>query len=108
MPPTAATVIIARHHGRGASSGVILVVVLVVVALLSLAAYTFAELMLTHYRAAQMNSRRLQTRMLVESGTEAVRIYLMQDEATRDEAGGHFNNPTYFQAVPVLISNDLD
>src|SRR6056297_4006576 len=86
----------------GSSPGVILIVVLVVVALLSLAAYTFAELMLTHYRAAQMNGRRLQARMMVESGAEAVRLYLMQEPAAREEAGGHDNNPNYFQAVPVL------
>jgi DNA uptake protein ComE-like DNA-binding protein len=87
-------------------SGVILVVVLVVVALLSLAAYTFAELMLTHYRAAQMNSRRLQTRMLVQSGADAIKLYLIQDETAREEAGGHINNPAYFQAIPVVLADD--
>ena len=33
-------------------------------------------------------------------------MYLMQDDATRDEAGGHFNNPNYFQAIPVLVHED--
>ncbi len=84
----------------------ILVVVLVVVALLTLAAYTFAELMATHYGAAKLNGRQLQARMLVDSGAEAVRLYLMQNDAGRDEAGGHFNNPTFFQAIPVVTSND--
>ncbi len=81
-------------------------VVLVVVALLTLAAYTFAELMATHYGAAKLNGRQLQARMLVESGAAAVRLYLMQDDAARQEAGGHYNNPTFFQAVPVVASND--
>ncbi len=30
----------------------------------------------------------------------------MQDDASRDEAGGHFNNPTFFQAIPILTHED--
>ena len=87
--------------------GLVLVVVLVVVALLSLVAYTFAGLMSTHYGAAKQGGRQLQTRMLVESGIEAVRLYLMQTEAGRTDVGGHFNNVDYFQAIPVLIHQDV-
>lgn len=86
--------------------GMVLVIVLVVVALLALAAYTFAELMATNYGAAKLNGRQVQTRLLVESGAEAVRYYLMQDKATREESGGHFNNPNFFQAIPVLAGVD--
>jgi DNA uptake protein ComE-like DNA-binding protein len=86
--------------------GMILVVVLVVVALLALAAYTFAGLMVTNYGAAKLSGRQLQARALVESGVEAVRLYLMQSDAARNEAGGHFNNSDYFQAVPVLTHED--
>ncbi len=84
----------------------IIVVVLIVVALLSLAAYTFAQLMVTHYGASTLSGRQLQCRAIVESGAEAVRYYLMQDDAARDEAGGHFNNPSYFQTIPVLMHQD--
>ncbi len=84
----------------------ILVVVLVVVALLTLAAYTFAKLMVTHYGAAKLTGRQLQCRAIVESGAEAVRLYLMQTQAVRDDAGGHFNNPNYFQAIPILTQQD--
>ena len=86
--------------------GIVLVVVLVVVAMLALAAYTFAGLMVTHYGAAKLSGRQLQSRALVESGMEAVRLYLMQDDAARSDAGGHFNNPSYFQGIPVLIHDD--
>ncbi len=86
--------------------GMIIVVVLVVVALLALAAYTFAQLMVTHYGASQLSGRQLQCRTIVESGAEAVRLYLMQDDTGREDAGGHFNNPTYFQAIPVLTQQD--
>lgn len=85
----------------------IIVIVLVVVALLSLAAYTFAELMVTHYGAATVSGRHLQARAMAESGAEAVRFYLMQNEATRQDAGGHFDNPSYFQGIPVLVHEDL-
>ncbi len=94
----------ARHSSR--RPGAVLVIVLVVVSLLALAAYTFSDLMVTHQKAAQLHGRQLQARALAESGAEAVRLYLMQDEATREEAGGHLNNPTFFQAVPVLIDDD--
>lgn len=87
--------------------GMVLVVVLVVVALLSLAAYTFAQLMLTQYEAAKLSGRQVQTRALVESGVDTVRLFLMQDEATRNEAGGLLNNPSYFQGIPVLLFDDL-
>jgi hypothetical protein len=30
----------------------------------------------------------------------------MQAESARSDAGGHFNNPDYFQAIPVLIHDD--
>ena len=100
------------HSGGEAPSrwrrGFVLVIVLVVVAMLALAAYTFAGLMGTHYGAAKLSGRQLQTRLLVESGIEKIRMYLMQDDATRMEAGGHFNNPAIFQAVPVLMHNDAD
>ncbi len=86
----------------------ILIVVLLVVALLALAAYTFAGLMVTHYGAAKLNGRQLQARALMESGVEFVRMYLLQTEAARMDAGGHFDNPTLFQANPVLPTNVPD
>ncbi|MCU0958599.1 MAG: general secretion pathway protein GspK [Pirellulaceae bacterium] len=97
-----------RTAGRTchARRGMVLVVVLVVVALLALAAYTFAALMATHLGAAKLGGRQLQCRALVESGVEAVRLYLMLDEAARSDAGGEFNNPSYFQAMPVLVHDD--
>ena len=94
------------HRALARRQGMIIVVVLVVVALLALAAYTFAQLMVTHLGAAKLSGRQLQCRAIVESGAEAVRLYLMQDDASRDEAGGHFNNPNYFQANPILMHQD--
>lgn len=99
---------VARHSHCNAArrSGIVLVVVLVVVVLLSLAAYTFTDLMVTHHRAAQLNGRQVQTRALVDSGVEAVRMFLTQDEQTRFDMGGLYDNPTMFQGT--LVVDDLD
>lgn len=87
--------------------GIVLIIVLVVVIVLALAAYSFCDLTLAHRRVAVVNGKQLQARMLVQSGAEAIKQYLATDEATRLDAGGHFNNPTYFQAVVVLPEQDL-
>ena len=91
---------------RRARRGAVLIVVLVVVAMLSLAGYTFTHMMLTHQQAAQLHGRQIQARVLVDSGVEYVRTYFTQEEATRDEMGGHYLNPTVFQAVPVMVDAD--
>ncbi len=86
--------------------GVVLIIVLVVVIVLALAAYTFSDLMVAHRRVATVNGKQLQARLLVQSGVEAIKQYLATDEATRLEAGGHFNNPTYFQTAVVIPEQD--
>ena len=60
-----------------------LIIVLVVIAVLSLAAYTFSTLMITHHHAVRLNGRLVQSRMSVQSGIDAVTIYLMSDPTTR-------------------------
>ncbi len=87
-------------------NGVVLIIVLVVVIVLALAAYSFSDLMVAHRRVATVNGKRLQARMLVQSGVELIKQYLATDEATRLEAGGHFDNPTYFQGIVVLPEQD--
>ena len=86
--------------------GIVLIIVLVVVIVLALAAYSFCDLTLAHRRVATVNGKQLQARMLVQSGVEAIKQYLATDEATRLEAGGHFNNPTYFQTAVVIPELD--
>lgn len=99
-----------RHAQRSQGPNrraIVLIIVLVVVTVLSLGAYTFSSLMLTHREAVKLNGQRLQTRMLVDSGVELVNQYLKQDEATREEMGGAFDNPGMFQGVTVLPAADL-
>ncbi len=88
--------------------GVVLIIVLVVVVVLSLAAYTFSDLMLTHNEASQLNGRSLQAREVVASGAEWVRTFLMLDDETIIEAGGIYNNPQQFQAIPVVQDIEED
>lgn len=96
-----------RHQGIVRRRGVILIVVLIVCAMLTLAAYTFASLMVTYRSATKLANRQCQTEQVLESGAEAVRLFLMQDQATRQESGGRFDNPAFFQAIPVVLGESL-
>ena len=89
-------------------TGVVLIIVLVVVVTLSLSAYTFSSLMLTHRRAAKLTGQQLQARLLVDSGVEMVKYLLSQDEASRQEAGGVTDNVMMFQGISVMPAADLD
>ncbi len=84
----------------------VLILVLVVVMLLSLGAYSFTELMLTHEESAQLGGRQLQTRLLVDSGVEHLKTVLLQDEATRTDAGGIYDNPDTLRGVVVIADDD--
>ncbi|MCO6458499.1 MAG: general secretion pathway protein GspK [Pirellulaceae bacterium] len=80
---------------------IVLVIVLVAVVVLSLAAYTFSDLMLAHHEAVQLSGRQIQALALVDSGVDVIRNYLLNEEALRIELGGHLDNPALFQAVPI-------
>lgn len=86
--------------------GMVLVVVLVVIVVLSLSAYTFSQIMITHRDSARMNGRQLQSRALVDSGVDSVRMFLTQAESARDEAGGIYDNPTRFRGMTILQDAD--
>jgi hypothetical protein len=83
----------------------ILILVLIVIVILSLGAYSFTDLMLAHHEAAQLTGRQIQARALVESGVDAVRLFLGQTKEQRLEAGGIFNNVESFRGV-TLIPDD--
>ncbi|MBI1900685.1 MAG: general secretion pathway protein GspK, partial [Planctomycetia bacterium] len=96
------------HRAIRRRAGVVLVIVLVVVAVMALAAYTFTDLMVTHRQAAQLAGDQLQAKALVDSGVDATRIFLLMDRASRDDAGGIYDNPTQFQGVLVVDDADPD
>ena len=80
----------------------VLILVLVVVMFLSLGAYSFTDLMLTHHEAAVLTGRQVQTRALVDSGVEAVRVFLSLPPAQRLEAGGIFNNVERLRGITII------
>jgi type II secretory pathway component PulK len=82
----------------------ILLIVLIVVVVLALGAYSFCDLMLAHSDAVAISGRQLQARYLVDSGIDYLKLYLMQDKETISEAGGIYDNPALFQAIPVVYS----
>ncbi|MCA9214415.1 MAG: general secretion pathway protein GspK [Planctomycetales bacterium] len=86
----------ARHRG------VALLIVLIVVTMLALTAYTFSSLMVAEKEAAVLAGRQVQAKMLVDSGVDQIRLYLEMTEDQRISAGGSFNNPSLFQAIPVV------
>jgi len=104
MKPSALTYITGAFptHRRG----VVLILVLVVVMILALGAYSFTDLMLTHQESTTLSGRQTQTRLLVDSGVEMLRLFLAQNEDARTEAGGLFDNPDRFHGVTVVLDDD--
>ena len=80
----------------------VLVLVLIVVAMLTLAGFSFSELMFIEHKGARLAGRRLQVRAVVESAAEAVTSYLEQPRELQTAVGGHADNPDYWQGVLVL------
>src|SRR4029079_18058795 len=64
--------------GRPTRGGLVLIIVLIVVAVMTLAAYTFSELMLTEHKAARIVGKQVQSRVLVESGAAMLQTFLYQ------------------------------
>jgi hypothetical protein len=86
--------------------GLVLIIVLVVIMFLALGAYSFTDLMLTHEESAQLTGRQVQTRLLVDSGIEATRLFLSQSQQVRLESGGVFNNPERFKGLTIVADSD--
>ena len=86
--------------------GSILMVVLIVVMVVSLGAYTFSAMMLAHNETALLSSNNQQTRWLVDSGIDTIRVHLSLTESERLESGGSYDNPVLFQAINIIPDPD--
>lgn len=84
-------------------NGSILLISLVAIVLLALAAYTFTAMMLVEEESARLLSRQVQSKYLVDSGVDYIRLFLTNDDETRLEKGGIWDNESDrgFQGVPV-------
>ena len=91
---------------RGSRRAMVLVIVLFVVVVLALSAYTFTELMLTHYDGVKNSTQAAQARALVDSGVDTLKLLLLQGEATNNQSGGLFDNPGTLRGVVVAADED--
>jgi hypothetical protein len=89
--------------GRSHRKGSLLLIVLITIVILSLSAYTFTALMQTEEQAVRLQTRQVQSKYLVDSGMDYMRLYLSLSEATIRERGGKWDNSLVFQAIPVAV-----
>ena len=75
----------------------VLLVVLVVIVLLALGAYTFSETMISEYQAVTMHARKVESRVLADSGVQYVAAMLQQRHEFAAE--GVFDNPRQLQDI---------
>lgn len=90
---------------RSSRRGMVLLVVLVVVMMLVLGAYAYVALMRSHRESSVQTNRQLQAKLMVDSGVDVVRTFLLQPPDAQLDAGGRYNNPS-FKQLPVI--DDLD
>jgi type II secretory pathway component PulK len=90
-------------HNRS-RTGSVLVLTLIVVAMLTLGAMAFFDRMYAEHRATRATGRRLQARLLAESGIEHIKNVLTQDPEVLGQSGGLYANPSLFQNV--LVADD--
>ena len=86
----------------GRRSGSLLLVVLVTVAVLALSVYAFSSLMLVEQESAILNTKRVQSKYLVDSGLEYARLYLARPDEEIFELGGRWNNERQFSNISVV------
>ena len=86
--------------------GIVLLLVLVVTVILALSAYTFCDLMLSHYEGAKYAGKQTQSRMLIDSAVDATRIFLFSPRADIIQQGGLYNNPGMFQGISAAPNAD--
>ncbi|MFN9605952.1 MAG: type II secretion system protein GspK, partial [Planctomycetota bacterium] len=98
----------ARIHQRKSRrrSAVLLLAVLLVVSAVTLSTLAFMQSMLLGHEESRLTGENIQARYAAESGIDAARLFIASSRAVRREAGGTFNNPNRFQAIPVLQSKD--
>ena len=88
------------HHRQGSA----LLAVLVIVAMLSLAAYTYSEVMLAEYEASIRTGRLTESRLLADSGVDwTLSLVALK---TSEEPPDLFHNPEQFHQVLVQAATE--
>jgi DNA uptake protein ComE-like DNA-binding protein len=86
--------------------GFLLLAVLLVVSAVTLASLAFMKSMLLGHEESRLTGQSIQARYAADSGIDAARLFVAYSRAQRLEAGGSFDNPNTFQAIPVLQGSD--
>lgn len=86
-----------RNRNQPRRRASVLLVVLVVIVLLALGAYTFSETMISEFEAVTMHGRKVESRVLADSGVQFTAAMLQQRFDFSGE--GVFDNPSRFQDV---------
>jgi hypothetical protein len=86
---------------RRSRNGLVLIVVLVAIVMLSLAGYTFSQLMFAEREAAWAHGQAMQARALAHSGVGFIEQQLVQSPAALQQQGGWYDNPRLFRGVLV-------
>lgn len=87
-------------------SAFLLLAVLLVVSAVTLASMAFMQSMLLGHQESRLTGESIQARYAADSGIDAARLFVASNRSMRLQAGGTFNNPNTFQAIPVLQSKD--
>ena len=86
---------------RRRRSGFFLLIALIVITVATMAVYTFTETMVTLDDAAYLETDSAQADQCTLSAAAMLRVFLSQPIDARVAAGGTYNNPSMFQAVPI-------
>ena len=86
----------------------LLLMVLLVISVVTLSALSFSESMVLRNEESILAGRQLQARMAADSGLDAVRLFLSSPREVREEAGGLWDNPDYFQAINVIADSNVE
>jgi len=84
-----------QRRRRPSREGMVLVLVLIVVAMLSLAGFTFTELMFTERKAARLHGREMQAEAAMQSGIELLRVRLDPSPSSSVEAAATSDETTW-------------
>lgn len=101
LPSNVRPAFVVRPHWRGS----VLIIVLVTIVILALSAYTFTSLMQTEEEAARLMTRKVQSKYLVESGVDFIRLFLTNSDASIREKGGLWNNENFSNIIVAVDPN---
>jgi len=88
--------------------GMVLLIVMIVVVMISLAGFGFTALMFTENKAVSLRGDELQLEHVVASGRQLTTLFLDLPKASRDAAGGTYDNPSSFSGIAVDPDTESD